>query len=687
MGIRTAVADAIVRWAMQRSGQGPRYAGSWMGMAPIFPDWSTDKAIKEGYKASYIYYAVASDLADCQRAIPWRLKRMTKTGPETVDTHPLVSMLRRPNGEDTWGALTESWDLYKSLGGNGYGQFKPNGDTVNVWRLRNDRIRIKPDKRGYIDHYEYTISGHQPEAIPVEEMLHFKFFDPGSDHFGLAPLQAAAALVNTSNAGLKWNQIGMGNRARPDLWFNPKTPFKSNEQYEKFLKLLKKNLIGGENAHRFIFSPEPMEIEQMSLSPIEMDFIRSLEFYEVAVCKVLHVHPEAIGYLGSTFENKKWAIRAKWEGPVNSRAREMRAVLNMKFALLFGTAYPPGIGDLYLDYDLSDTPAVIEARNEALESAYKVWSMGVCFNRVDEQYDLGFGPQPGGDTGYIPVNLLPVSAGSSERGSSRSFNPTTDEHRQAEWRAIDRKKEGWERGVAVKVAELFAGERKKVVAAIKAGHFDVDYVIDGEREKWVKLLTAVKRAVIEDFGGKVADDLSGGATEVGPSPQKAFTGLSGDRFERRYEFDPWNVLIQDYVRASTAEAVTWIQTTTKKAIRKVVLEGMEAGESMVTIARKVEGEFIKWEGQMGTGYRSMMIARTEVHAAAGFGMHESARQSGVAQEKHWQDAGDDRVRPAHRDNTASGWIGFDEAYPNGAMYPGDGTDDVGCRCVEMYRSR
>jgi SPP1 gp7 family putative phage head morphogenesis protein len=144
--------------------------------------------------------------------------------------------------------------------------------------------------------------------------------------------------------------------------------------------------------------------------------------------------------------------------------------------------------------------------------------------------------------------------------------------------------------------------------------------------------------------------------------------------------------VKSYVTTRVAEEVKFIQTTTKEAIKRAVDSGIADGESMVKIAKRIREQFDVWEG--GTGvYRSMMIARTEVHAAAGYGMHESARQSGVAQEKAWLDAGDDRVRPAHISNTAQGWIRFEDSYQNGAMFPGDGTDDINCRCVEMYRDR
>ena len=98
-------------------------------------------------------YTVASDLADCVRQVPWVLKRQTKTGSELVDQHPLVGMIRRPNPEDSWGGLCEAWDVYKSLAGNAYGTHVITGDVLQMWMLRPDRTRIKPDGRGHVAGY------------------------------------------------------------------------------------------------------------------------------------------------------------------------------------------------------------------------------------------------------------------------------------------------------------------------------------------------------------------------------------------------------------------------------------------------------------------------------------------------------------------------------------------------------
>lgn len=682
MGVRTGLANQIARvvaWAV-RVQTPPRYGTPlWTGDT-AWSDWDAVKAVKEGYKASYIYYTVASDLADCQRMLPWQLKRASDRGAEVVDKHALVNMIRSPNPEMTWGALMELWDLDKSLAGNAYGLIAPLSDDVVVWRLRPDRISIDKDARGHIGQYVYMEGMPGEEKYDPEQILHFKFADPGDDLFGLAPLKAAAKLVDTLNAGVESNYSTVKQGSLPRAMVSPKSPM-GPDQYADSLKKFKEQMTGPENARKWLFPAEPYDVTPLSMSPIELDLLRSFVTYEAGCCKVLHVHPEAIGALDAKFENKEWAILAKWAGPVKSRAFEIRAVLNHKFGPLFNLVDPKSAapGELYLDVDLSDTPDARAAREKRLEKAPKIWACGVPWNQINEQMDLGFEPIEGGDIGYVPATVLPVGMGQEDEGrATRAINPSQGSFRTV-WASISRRKAGWERGVAVKVSELFQAERKAVLRKVGKGHVDVDYVIDGRAAAWTKLVSTVARAVIEDFGQQVADELNGGRSVAEDLEV---------RLEQRqeYEFDPWTEAIQDHVVTTTATHVTEIGETTKRALRGAIKEGLDAGESMTQISKRIGATFADWEGGTSS-YRAMLIARTEVHSAAGYAMHESARQSGVAQKKGWLDAGDDRVRDSHAGNTAAGWIDFDDPYPNGAQHPGDGTDDIGCRCVEMFKTR
>jgi len=592
----------------------------------MWPEWSTEKAIKEGYRVSYILYAVASDLAECIRSVPWQVKQRTKGGDVIVESHPLVELVRSPNTEGTWGSLMEAVDIYKSLAGNAYGVWIPVGqDNLDLWLLRPERVSIVPDALGHIDHYSYLVPGEvTPTRYKPEQIVHFKFFDPGDDYYGMAPLQAAARLVDTSNDGLLWNRNSMKNRARPEMVMSPKEHL-SADQHETLLELLKKQVDGPENARRTLIPSEPFEILQLSLTPIEMDFLNSFNTYEVGVCKVFHVHPEAIGALGATFENKEWAIRAKWEGPVQSRLSEMRSTLNHKFRIQFGTIDPSvaRVGDLWMDYDLSGSPLADYKLSKAIERATKVWACGMPWNVAADVFGVGTPPIKGGEVGYISALMLPLGTTSQwsvdgdtsgGRSAPRSVNLETEDQFQAHYRVTDRRKQGWERGVAVKVADQFGAQRKAVVRAVENGTRDTDDVIASFRADWEKLLTGVERAVIADFGGEVAKDIA--------EPGRAL----------RSDFDAWSKSVQDWVRRHTAEAVDEIQKTTQQGIRRVVLSGLGEGWDMRRIAAAVDDQFKEWEGGSGA-YRSMRIARTEVHSASSYGMHEAARQSGVVEEK------------------------------------------------------
>jgi hypothetical protein len=252
-------------------------------------------------------------------------------------------------------------------------------------------------------------------------------------------------------------------------------------------------------------------------------------------------------------------------------------------------------------------------------------------------------------------------------------NPETDAQKEMHWRAVDRRKKGWERGVAAKVGERFASEAQAVVGAVAGGSFDVETVIDSQAGAWEELFTAVYRAIIEDFGRETVKDITGRALES-------------------REFDPWGDSVKAWVKRRGADAVEDIKKTTKKAVRKVLVDGLDEGWDMRRIAKAIGEKYATWEG--GTGaYRAMLIARTEVHAAASYGAHESARQSGVVDEKAWLSSFDPpRAREDHM-AISNQWIPFDQPFrmPDGAEidHPGEGPAEhvVNCRCVEMFRSR
>jgi len=492
----------------------------------------------------------------------------------------------------------------------------------------------------------------------------------------MGQIEPAGRVIDTANAAFDWNKEAVtNNRLVPDVIFGVDENI-SKQSYAKWREKIQERS-GKLKARAALIVPGLKTVKQGKLTPVEMDYNKSLTRADRQICIALGVYPDLIGVEDATYENYEKARRALWTDTVIPDLIFIRNTINRQLAPQFD-------GEIWFDFDLTKTEAMVWARRENAEEAKYYMGMGIAPRVINERLNLGFAPDECPQTGYLPATLLPVVSSESGGRSVRSVNLQTDDQFVAHWRTVDRQEQAFTNGITARVRERFDAERKVVVEAIKDGRRDLAPVIDSQADAWTKMLTAAYRAVIEHFGEQTATDLSGGEAAIHPR-------------ERRYVFDPWSALVQSYVATKVAKDVQHVTGTTKETIRKAVADGLDANEGSVQIAKRVDEIYSdRWMGEWGyvpapgeCKYRCAVIARTEVHSAAGFGMHESARQSGVVEEKHWWDSGDDRVRDSHVLATREGWIPLDQPYTNGCMYPGDGPAEevIMCRCVEAYKSR
>jgi len=617
-------------------------------------DWNTQKAVLEGYESHFLVYRLTKFRGDAIRSLPLLAKDI-RTGDPVAETHPAARMIASPNPRISMDELEFRVELFLCMAGDAYWYVNQVGDSVRLDPLRSDRVSIKAYKDKLV--YLYTLPGETPVPFDETEIVHFKNFNPANDLFGQPVLRANAKIVDTGNAITNFQYHSMKNGLWPSGTLS--TGKLEKGQYDHLKQQIDDFKKGSSNARQVLIIEDGTGFVPATPTPAEMDFMGGSNLTNQELCVGFGVSAEAIGLIPAKYENMRAAKRAAWEDTLLPEAELIKGTLNIQLA--------PHFDGIYFDYDLANSLPMIEARKDAAEEGRIYFNMGISTKAINERLKLGFDEADCPDEGMFPVTLLPVGTSRVQEGA-RDIRAIRDGALDLHYRATDRRRQGWERGVTEKVKDLFAAESSVVVKAVEGGAIDTDPAIDSQRSKWLKMLTSVYREIFVDFGQAVMDEL-----------------VPRSRIERR-DFDPWSKEIEKYVNAHVAEEITLIQDTTKKRIRTIILEGEKAGLSTVKIARSIRETFAEWEG--GTGvYRSMMIARTEVHQAAGTAMHESARQSGVAKEKAWLDAGDDRVRPQHVNNTAQGWIPFDDAYQDGAMYPGDGTDDVNCRCVEQYRDR
>jgi len=134
-----------------------------------------------------------------------------------------------------------------------------------------------------------------------------------------------------------------------------------------------------------------------------------------------------------------------------------------------------------------------------------------------------------------------------------------------------------------------------------------------------------------------------------------------------------------WAASRAAAEVTKIDAVTKEAINRAIVNAVANGHSYTRTAETLAKMF-----EFSPG-RAKRIAVYEIGSAYEQGKKMAAREmeaAGLRMEKKWQSVGDDRVRPAHRENQGAGWLPIDDTFPSGDDIP---PADPGCRCVGLWR--
>lgn len=140
-----------------------------------------------------------------------------------------------------------------------------------------------------------------------------------------------------------------------------------------------------------------------------------------------------------------------------------------------------------------------------------------------------------------------------------------------------------------------------------------------------------------------------------------------------------------YARANAAAQVTRIDEGTRNELRKIITKAIEKGTPWKEVSDQISTRFVQFAGDGTKRSRADVIASFEIRDAfeeGQFRQVERLTEVGLEFEKLWGSAGDGRVRPAHRENEAAGFIPFRQPFPDGAIRP---PTDGGCRCSVFYR--
>jgi HK97 family phage portal protein len=240
-------------------------------------------------------------------------------GAQEKEAHPLAALLARPNPRQDGAALLETLYAHLLLAGNAYIEAVTLGEAVHeLYALRPDRIKLIPGADGWAEAYDYSVGGRtvrfDQHPAPVPPILHLTFFHPLDDHYGLAPLEAAAVAVDTHNAAARWNKALLDNSARPSgalAYAGPEGAVLSENQFERLKRELELTYEGAANAGRPLLLEGGLEWKAMALSPKDMDFLEAKHAAAREIALAFGVPPMLLGIPGdNTFSNYQEANRS-----------------------------------------------------------------------------------------------------------------------------------------------------------------------------------------------------------------------------------------------------------------------------------------------------------------------------------------------------------------------------------------
>lgn len=276
---------------------------------------------REGYLTNAIVHRAVRLIAENAASCGFLLYE----GAQEREAHPLLQLLSRPNARQDGASFFEALYAHMLLAGNAYVEAVALGDEVReLYTLRPDRMKVVPGHDGWAEAYDYSVAGRSVRfdqlASNVPPILHLTFFHPLDDHYGLAPVEAAAVALNTHNSASAWNKALLDNAARPSgalVYSGPEGAVLSDQQFDRLKRELTDTYQGAVNAGRPLLLEGGLDWKAMSLTPKDMDFLDAKNSAAREIALAFGVPPMLLGIPGdNTYANFQEANRVFWRQTV-----------------------------------------------------------------------------------------------------------------------------------------------------------------------------------------------------------------------------------------------------------------------------------------------------------------------------------------------------------------------------------
>ena len=360
-------------------------------------------------------YSCIMLIANTAAKLPIQLKERKQDGTtEIVQENEILRLFRfRPNQLHSGADLMRYVCIYLLVDGNSYLEINrlpekkgksPNiqqeSDTIfkNIYPLKSQNVMVEmsANKKGDPVRSYRDTSGEKERIIPGEKVIHIMLPNPLNFTNGLSPASVVELIYRMQNASDNWNLNLITNNCRPSLILKFKTTLRA-DQREKVKKSLEEDWEGPNNAAKVKIIEGDMDVDKVSFSPTDIDWIGAQTLNTQKICSVFHVPPEMLGESSKTYENFKQARISLYIDTVIPFVSDILASVSKYF-------WPTG--NKWFAVDIQNIEAIQEALKDKVKGMENAWYL----TPNEKRKEVGFSElqDPNMNKIYMPQTMTPL---------------------------------------------------------------------------------------------------------------------------------------------------------------------------------------------------------------------------------------------------------------------------------------
>lgn len=238
-------------------------------------------------------------------SLPWGVKQDVDNATRNASAHPINKLIHAPNAMMTDFNFREVCQAHLCLHGNAFIAIRRNeaGQPVKLIPVHPDRVEVKV----YKDEKFYTIDQGK-ETFDDTEMIHIL----GLSFDGIVGKSVIEAARESIGLGLAADQFGgsfFGNGANVSAILTHPGRL-SDEAYKRLMASWERRYSGLDNSHKTAILEEGMNLQKVSISPSESQFLETRKFGVEDIARFFRI---PLAYLGS-LENSSTRANIEEQG-------------------------------------------------------------------------------------------------------------------------------------------------------------------------------------------------------------------------------------------------------------------------------------------------------------------------------------------------------------------------------------